>query len=84
MLVTLSPIIYSLTCEPNIFAILEYQPYPLLTIAFEFNVTEVKPVQSSKAPYPMLVTVLGIVTEVKLLPKKALSPMLVTLYTASL
>ena len=37
----------------------------MLTIAFELIVTEVNEEQSSKAKLPMLVTLLGIVTEVK-------------------
>ena len=41
MLVTLSPIIYSVTCEPNIWDILEEYEWSLLTIASELIVTEV-------------------------------------------
>ena len=40
--------------------------------------TEVRPLQLKKAPYPILVTELGIVTEVRLHSKKAKSPILVT------
>ena len=40
---------------------------------------DVKPLQPKKAPSPILVAVLGIVTEVRpLQPKKAYSPILVT------
>ena len=40
---------------------------------------DVKPLQPAKAPSPILVTELGIVTEVRpLQPKKAYSPILVT------
>ena len=48
-------------------------------------VTDVKPMQSAKAPVQMFVTLLGIVIDVK--PEhslKAPCPMLVTLYTTAL
>ena len=42
MLVTLSPIIYSVTCEPNISSMLGEDEYVLLTIVSELIVTKVK------------------------------------------
>ena len=65
MLVTLSPMIYSVTCEPNIWEMLELYTYSLLTIASELIVTEVKEEQLRKAIAPMLVTLLGMVMEVR-------------------
>ena len=80
MPVTLSPIIYLVTCEPKILDILEKEVYALFTIASELIVTEVKEKQPEKAEFPILVTLLGIVTEVKEeQPEKAEDPMLVTL-----
>ena len=77
---TSSPMIYSVTCEPNISEILEEDEYFLLTIASELIVTEVNLEQSSKALSPMLVTLLGMVMEVREeQPSKACPPMLVTL-----
>ena len=64
MLVTLSPIIYSVTCEPNISEILEEDEYALFTIASELIVTEVSEEQLLKASSSMLVTLLGMVIEV--------------------
>ena len=54
--------------------------YVLLTIESEFSVTEERLEQSEKAHFPMLVTLLGIVTFVNpVQPENALAPMLVTL-----
>ena len=46
MLVTLSPMIYSVTCEPNISPMLESWVYVFPTIEFDFKVTEVRDEQS--------------------------------------
>ena len=47
---TSSPMIYSITCEPNIWEILEEEDeYALFTIASELIVTEVKESQPQKA-----------------------------------
>jgi hypothetical protein len=59
ILVTLLPMIYSVTCSPKIVLILA-----LSTIELESIVTEVNEVQPEKAQFPILVTLLGIVTEV--------------------
>ena len=78
--VTSSPMIYSVTCEPNIREILEEDEYALFTIASELIVTEVKLEQSLKLEGLILVTLLGIITDVKEeQPQKAKSPKLVTL-----
>ena len=45
--------------------ILLFQAYALPTIPFEFIVTDVRPEQPEKAPFPMLVTLLGIVIDVR-------------------
>ena len=80
MLVTSFPIIYSVTCPPNMLLKLLLDEYALLTIVFEFRVTEVRLLQPEKADPPILVTLLGMVTEVRLLqPRKVDVPMLVTL-----
>ena len=65
MLVTLSPITYSFTCEPNILCIFDVSVYSLLTISFELSVTDVREEHLEKASSPMLVTLLPIVTEVR-------------------
>ena len=63
--ITLSPMTYSVTCEPNMCDKLESREYCLFTIASELIVTEVKEEQFRKAEPPMLVTLSGIVTDVK-------------------
>jgi hypothetical protein len=56
MLVTLLPIIYSVTCSPKTSLKLE-----LLTIVFDFMVTDFSDEQFSKAQFPILLTPSGIV-----------------------
>ena len=65
MLVTSSPIIYSLTCEPNMFCMLLSERYDFERIAFEFMVTDVSLEQPKKALQELLVTPLPIVTDVR-------------------
>ena len=65
MPVTSSPMMYFVTCEPNIREILEEDEYALFTIASELIVTEVKEEQRKKALFPMLVMLLGMVIEVR-------------------
>ena len=67
MVVMPSPIIYCETCPPNISSILLlYDVYFLLIIDSDSIVTEVNLLQFLKALFPMLVTLLGIVIEVRL------------------
>ena len=47
--ITLSPMTYSVTCEPNLCDKLESREYCLFTIASELIVTDVKEEQPSKA-----------------------------------
>ena len=55
-------------------------PSKLLLVQFRaFQITEIKPVQSSNAPSPILITASGMVTDVKpVQPKKAYSPIPIT------
>ena len=80
MLLTLLPMIYSVTREPKKLLIPSLFVYAFPTIKSEFKITFFKPLQSKKALFPILVTFLGIVTEVKPVQlRNAFSPMLVTL-----
>ena len=78
---TLSPMIYLVSCEPNKDDI-EFQIlYVPLTIAFEFNVTSVKLLQSVKAPLPRETKFSGIVIEVNpVQPENAFCPIVVILF----
>jgi len=57
--------IYSFTCSPKIFFTLLEDVYVFETIELEFKVTEVRPEQPENAELPILVTLLGMETEVR-------------------
>ena len=79
MLVTLSPKIYVVTCEPKMWLIFELYVYVFETTSLLLMVTLVRPVQSANAEPPMLVTELPMVTLVKPVQySNAPLPMLVT------
>ena len=79
MLVTLSPKIYVVTCEPKMSLRFEKYEYAFETMLLLLMVMLVRPVQPRNAPPPMLVTELPIVTLVRPVQLwNAYSPMLVT------
>ena len=79
MLVTLSPKIYVVTSEPKMSLRFDLYVYAFETMLLLLMVMLVRPVQSSNAPSPMLVTEEGMVMLVRpVQPRNASSPMLVT------
>ena len=65
MLVTLSPKIYVVTCEPKMLLRFELYVYAFETMLLLLMVTLVRPVQIRNASLPMVVTELGMVKVVR-------------------